>query len=208
MFAAVVAGSLTPDLPLTPVAGGCLSLLSLLSALWSAGFPCTGLSLSLVALSWAGLSCVGLSCAGLSCAGLSCASLVAVPGLVTTGFFSLLLSFLAPTGYLTADGYLFSVFFYSVCYFFYSSVPSCFTTSYFFYSYFASVLGFGFPFGFPLSAPIDTLPPPTTVDGFFLSTTGVGAGFLGSGWVGTGLLFVVAVPGLPVGYFLFVAGVF
>jgi hypothetical protein len=75
-----------------------------------------------------------------------------------------------------------------------------------------SVLGFGFPFGFPLSAPIDTLPPPTTVDGFFLSTTGVGAGFLGSGWVGTGLLFVVAVPGLPVGsismilYTFFVCG--
>jgi len=55
------------------------------------------------------------------------------------------------------------------------------------------------PLGFVLS-PSELLPP-TTVDGFFLSTTGVGAGFLGSGWVGPGLLFPGAVPGFTVGYF-------
>lgn len=59
--------------------------------------------------------------------------------------------------------------------------------------------GFGlFPFGFALSPPTETLPP-VVFDGVFLSITGVGAGFLGSGWPGPGLLVVVAVPGFTVG---------
>ena len=50
------------------------------------------------------------------------------------------------------------------------------------------------PLGFVLS-PSELLPP-ITVDGFFLSTTGVGAGFLASGWVGPCFLSAGVVPGL------------
>ena len=60
-----------------------------------------------------------------------------------------------------------------------------------------SVLTLAPPFGWPFSAPVDTLP--VVVPGVFLSACGVWAGFFGSGCVGLGFLLLAAVVGLAPG---------